>query len=186
MRVSRLIGFFRVLQVFSHHRDKASRQPPAVLAIPFVISTFPRCHLDRKGEISNRPGSSPAGKNEISRCRPGPPRADDGYHDVGLRRHRHRHQGEKREALRQETLQLRQAIRVDHLPQYMKDRLSAARCLDDFDGFSLKQAREIIEEELIVRALHETGGNRVQASKQLEISYPSLLAKIKQYGIEPG
>jgi len=39
---------------------------------------------------------------------------------------------------------------------------------------------------LMVKALHETGGNRVQASKQLEISYPSLLAKIKQYGIEPG
>ena len=60
---------------------------------------------------------------------------------------------------------------------------TAAKCLDDFDGFSLKQAQEIMEEELIVKALDETGGNRVQASKLLEISYPSLLSKIKKYGI---
>ena len=78
-----------------------------------------------------------------------------------------------------------QAIRVGHLPQYMKEQRSAARCLDDFDGFSLKQAQEIMEEELIVKALDETGGNRVQASKLLEISYPSLLSKIKKYGIDP-
>jgi len=77
-----------------------------------------------------------------------------------------------------------QAIRVDHLPQYMKEQRSAAKCLDDFDGFSLKQAQEIMEEELIVKALDETGGNRVQASKLLEISYPSLLSKIKKYGID--
>ena len=78
-----------------------------------------------------------------------------------------------------------QAIRVDHLPQYMKEQRAAAKCLDDFDGFSLKQAQEIMEEELIVKALDETGGNRVQASKLLEISYPSLLSKIKKYGIDP-
>jgi len=79
-----------------------------------------------------------------------------------------------------------QTIRVEHLPQYMKDRRAAARCLDDFNGLSLKQAQEAMEEELIARALHETNGNRVQASKLLEISYPSLLSKIKKYGIEPG
>jgi len=79
-----------------------------------------------------------------------------------------------------------QTIRVEHLPQYMKDKRSAAKCLDDFDGLSLKQAQEIMEQELIVKALDETGGNRVQASKLLEISYPSLLSKIKKYGIEPG
>ena len=79
-----------------------------------------------------------------------------------------------------------QTIRVEHLPQYMKDKRSAAKCLDDFDGLSLKQAQEIMEQELIVKALDETGGNRVQASKLLEISYPSLLSKIKKYGIELG
>ena len=79
-----------------------------------------------------------------------------------------------------------QTIRVEHLPQYMKDRRAAARCLDDFNGLSLKQAQEAMEEELIARALHETNGNRVQASKLLEISYPSLLSKIKKYGIELG
>jgi two-component system response regulator AtoC len=79
-----------------------------------------------------------------------------------------------------------QTIRVEHLPQYMKDKRAAARCLDDFNGLSLKQAQEIMEEELIVKALDETNGNRVQASKLLEISYPSLLSKIKKYGIELG
>jgi hypothetical protein len=39
---------------------------------------------------------------------------------------------------------------------------------------------------LMVKALHETGGNRVQASKPPEISYPSLLSKIKKDGIELG
>ncbi|MBB5346761.1 DNA-binding NtrC family response regulator [Desulfoprunum benzoelyticum] len=42
-----------------------------------------------------------------------------------------------------------------------------------------------MEQVLMVKALDETGGNRVQASKLLEISYPSLPAKIKKYGIDP-
>ena len=37
--------------------------------------------------------------------------------------------------------------------------------------------------ELITRALEETRGNRTQAARLLEISHPSLLSKIKAYGI---
>jgi two-component system response regulator AtoC len=54
---------------------------------------------------------------------------------------------------------------------------------DFFEGFSLKNARKIMEERLITRALEATGGNRTQAAKLLEISIPSLLSKMKAYDI---
>ena len=53
-----------------------------------------------------------------------------------------------------------------------------------FGGFSLKEAQRLIEEKLIRKALNETGGNRTQASRLLEISHPSLLSKMKNYKIE--
>jgi two-component system response regulator AtoC len=65
----------------------------------------------------------------------------------------------------------------------MKDKRTPAKGLDDFQGLSLKQAQESMEERIILKALNETGGNRLQASKLLEISYPSLLSKIKKYAI---
>jgi two-component system response regulator AtoC len=52
------------------------------------------------------------------------------------------------------------------------------------DGFSLKTAQKMMEEKLITRALKETGGNRTQAARLLEISHPSLLSKIKTYKID--
>jgi two-component system response regulator AtoC len=42
----------------------------------------------------------------------------------------------------------------------------------------------MIEKKLITRALKETGGNRTQAARLLEISHPSLLTKIKFYNID--
>jgi two-component system response regulator AtoC len=53
-----------------------------------------------------------------------------------------------------------------------------------FDGYSLKAAQKILEKKLITRALRETGGNRTQAARLLEISHPSLLSKIKVYNID--
>ena len=52
-----------------------------------------------------------------------------------------------------------------------------------FEGFSLKNAHRAVEKKLITRALRETGGNRTQAARLLEISHPSLLSKIKAYAI---
>jgi two-component system response regulator AtoC len=52
-----------------------------------------------------------------------------------------------------------------------------------FEGYSLKKARKIMEEELITRALKATNGNRTHAARMLEISHPSLLSKIKAYNI---
>ncbi len=51
--------------------------------------------------------------------------------------------------------------------------------------FSLKQAKVIIEKQLIHRALEASKGNKSMAARMLEISYPSLLAKIKDYSLSP-
>jgi two-component system response regulator AtoC len=53
-----------------------------------------------------------------------------------------------------------------------------------FEGLSLKNAQKVVEKKLISQALAETGGNRTQAARLLEISHPSLLTKIKAYGID--
>ena len=50
-----------------------------------------------------------------------------------------------------------------------------------FGTFSLKQAKKIIEKKLIAKALAASNGNKSMAARMLEISYPSLLAKIKEY-----
>ncbi len=49
---------------------------------------------------------------------------------------------------------------------------------------SVKKTVRVVEEELIRRALAETGGNRTRASKLLEISHRTLLYKLKDYGID--
>ena len=53
-----------------------------------------------------------------------------------------------------------------------------------FEGLSLKHAQKVVEKELISQALSDTGGNRTRAARLLEISHPSLLTKIKAYGID--
>ena len=53
-----------------------------------------------------------------------------------------------------------------------------------FEGLSLKDAQKVVEKKLISQALDETGGNRTRAARLLEISHPSLLTKIKAYGID--
>jgi two-component system response regulator AtoC len=56
---------------------------------------------------------------------------------------------------------------------------------DDVDeGYSLKVAKRKLEARMIRKALAATDGNRTHAAGMLEISHPSLLSKMKQYGIE--
>ena len=57
-------------------------------------------------------------------------------------------------------------------------------CFDEQTGFSLKKAKRIWEKNLISRALTATGGNRSRAAQMLELSFPSLLNKIKAYDIK--
>jgi two-component system response regulator AtoC len=73
------------------------------------------------------------------------------------------------------------------LPEHLPAAVGAqgrVNCSEDRnDGLSLKSAQRETERRLITRALRETGGNRTQASRLLEISHPSLLSKIKAYNI---
>ncbi len=64
--------------------------------------------------------------------------------------------------------------------QQNKDRI---RTTLGSEELSIKKTTRIIEEELIRRALKQTGGNRTNASKILEISHRALLYKIKAYKI---
>ena len=52
------------------------------------------------------------------------------------------------------------------------------------DSLSIKKAEEMMERELIRRALEKTGGNRTHAARLLEISHRSLLYKFKEYVME--
>ena len=76
------------------------------------------------------------------------------------------------------------AITLECLPSDI--RVSPAGVPDlqaEEETMSLKKASKALEKTLIVRALNRTGGNRSQAAQILEISYPSLLQKIKDYGL---
>ncbi|MCB2147882.1 MAG: sigma-54 dependent transcriptional regulator [Deltaproteobacteria bacterium] len=53
-----------------------------------------------------------------------------------------------------------------------------------YAGFSLKAAKSEMEDKMIRKALAATGGNRTHAANMLEISHPSLLSKMKLYGID--
>ena len=55
---------------------------------------------------------------------------------------------------------------------------------DGETDLSLKAARIRLERQMIVRALTATAGNRTQAARLLEISHPSLLSKMRLYGID--
>ncbi len=52
------------------------------------------------------------------------------------------------------------------------------------EGFSLKKNRAMLEKNLILKALKETGGNRTKAADLLGVSLRSLMYKIKEYSIE--
>lgn len=52
-----------------------------------------------------------------------------------------------------------------------------------FEGYSIKQAQRVMEKEMIIKALTATEGNRTHAARLLEISHPSLLSKMKLYGV---
>ena len=74
-------------------------------------------------------------------------------------------------------------LQPDQFPGEVKDGAPAVAFRSNFRGFSLKQAKRVMETELITRALAETAGNRSRAAQLLEISHPALLSKIKSYKI---
>ncbi len=72
-------------------------------------------------------------------------------------------------------------ILPENLPENFGGKNDGRRLDDFFQGFSIKTAQKSMEEGLIKRALEATAGNKSNAAKLLEISYPSLLSKIKEY-----
>ena len=77
-----------------------------------------------------------------------------------------------------------QVILPGNLPAEFGSQQGGRRLDDFFATLSIKQAQKIMESSLISRALQATGGNKSRAAELLEISYPSLLSKIKEYRLE--
>jgi two-component system response regulator AtoC len=77
-------------------------------------------------------------------------------------------------------------IQPENLPQQVGRAATKAQSPEAYHGFSLKEAGDLMERSMISRALSATGGNKSRASTLLEISYPSLLTKIKKYRLDDG
>jgi DNA-binding NtrC family response regulator len=75
-----------------------------------------------------------------------------------------------------EHMALNQKLSLEHSLK----NLPAEGPLED----TAKEATRIVETQRIVRALKETRGNKSRASELLQVSYKTLLTKIKEYGIE--
>lgn len=70
------------------------------------------------------------------------------------------------------------------LPESVRQVHEAGEELEDSEeSLSIKTATARIEARMIRRAMQKTAGNKSRAAELLEMSYPSLLAKIKKYGI---
>jgi two-component system response regulator AtoC len=75
-------------------------------------------------------------------------------------------------------------IELGDLPPALQSKVETADFVADDANLSIKQASKRLERTLISKALEQTGGNRTQAAKILEISHPALLYKMKAYGID--
>ena len=75
-------------------------------------------------------------------------------------------------------------IESEHLPPGLADANDAPPLAGIMTGDSLKAAKEALERAMIAKVLKKTGGNRSRSARLLEISHPSLLSKMRQYGID--
>ncbi len=71
---------------------------------------------------------------------------------------------------------------VDSLPREILD--GSGRGADAPKG-TLRSEIQRLESRMIGDALERARGNKSEAARQLHLSYPSLLSKIRQYGLEP-
>ncbi len=76
-------------------------------------------------------------------------------------------------------------IEREHLPAHLG---TMSRRFDDnvqvTNELSLKVAQKTMEAKLIAQAMRRFQGNKSQAARALQISYPSMLSKLKEYGID--
>lgn len=75
-------------------------------------------------------------------------------------------------------------IKPESLPANIREATHSGGMRLGDDDFSIKKMSRIMEEELILKALRKTKGNRTKAAKLLEISHRALLYKIKEYNLE--
>lgn len=77
------------------------------------------------------------------------------------------------------------SLEPESLPDSLRERPASALFTGiPGDNLSIKRAEDLLEREMIRRALEKTGGNRTHAARLLEISHRSLLYKLKEYGME--
>lgn len=74
-----------------------------------------------------------------------------------------------------------QTITMDTLVQHPPHAARQRRVVDFLGTCSLKEAKVIMERNIIRRVMGMTGGNKSKAADMLEISYPALLKKLKEY-----
>jgi two-component system response regulator AtoC len=78
----------------------------------------------------------------------------------------------------------RDRLEVADLPDHIRSGVVPAEAGADEDDLDLKSGIKALEARMIKKALMQCGGNRSEAARRLKISYPSLLSKIKAYGLE--
>jgi transcriptional regulator with PAS, ATPase and Fis domain len=72
-------------------------------------------------------------------------------------------------------------IGLDLLPPDLQERIPAGPA----GQTTLREEIARTERRVIADALRQSKGNKSQAARDLKVSYPSLLKKIKEYGLEP-
>jgi transcriptional regulator with PAS, ATPase and Fis domain len=78
----------------------------------------------------------------------------------------------------------RQPITVRHLPDEVKSaETRATEAAVAEEGLTLRERVALLESQVIRSALLRTAGNKSEAARLLGVSYPSLLQKIKLYGV---
>ncbi|MEZ4846034.1 MAG: sigma 54-interacting transcriptional regulator [Bdellovibrionota bacterium] len=84
--------------------------------------------------------------------------------------------------VRQGTIGLKD-LQHDFIPKLRDSTLKSYRVEEPQEDLSIKKRTREIEEELILKALERTHGNRTHAAKLLEISHRALLYKLKEYNL---
>ena len=77
-------------------------------------------------------------------------------------------------------------IMVETLPEKMRTPTSAGASKTLFSDVDLEKQVEAFEKDLILRALEQSGGNKTQAAKLLNISFRSLRYRLEKLGLDDG
>lgn len=76
------------------------------------------------------------------------------------------------------------SIQVEHLSEHLREPQTVGQLTTAMPQGSLKEAIAALEKKFIAAALSRVGGNKSEAAKALSISRSSLIAKVKEYGLE--